>query len=319
MRPLAAPGHAWTVIGTRPDRVRWQQLPAHVRSAVEEILGDPIVAAASQSGGLSPGTADRVVTRGGRRAFVKAVSEAQNPVSPVLHRREIEITAALPADAPAPSLIGSFDDGEWVAIVLEDIAGRQPAVPWQDDDLDAVLAAMGTLADQMTPAPIRGLTSVSDELADDFLGWRNIRAHPPADLDPWVRQNVDMLCELADLGLRSLDGTTLCHTDMRADNVLLRADRSVVFVDWPWAGTGPRWFDTVLMLLNVRLYGGHDVEALLREHCDAPAAAVDGVLAGLAGFFADSARRPDPPGLPSLRAFQDAQARAALAWLRCRL
>lgn len=307
------------MIGAGAARLRWGQLPAHVRVAVEGILGDPVVAAVSQSGGLSPGTADRVATGRGQRAFVKAVSATQNTVSPALHRREIEITAALPADAPAPRFIGSFDDGEWVAIVLEDIAGRQPAIPWQRGELDAVLAATQALAERMTPASVTGLTPVLHELAEDFLGWRKIGAHPPSDLDPWARRNLDMLAGLADHGIQSLAGTTLCHTDLRADNVLLTAERSVVFVDWAWAGAGPQWLDCLLLLLNVQLHGGHDVETLLRQHCAAPAAEVDGVLAGLAGFFADSARRPDPPGLPTLRAFQAAQARATLGWLRSRL
>lgn len=307
------------MIGAGPDRLRWEELPAHVRAAVDGIIGDSVVAAVSQWGGYSPGTADRVTTSGGQRAFVKAVSATLNPGSVALHRREIEITAALPADAPAPKLIGSFDDDEWVAIVLEDIAGRAPAIPWQRAELDAVLAAAKALAQQMTPAPIIGLTSAAQELAEDFLGWRNIHADPPLDLDPWARRNLDLLVELADRGIRSLDGTTLCHTDLRVDNVLLRADDSVVFVDWPWASAGPHWFDTLLILLNVQLYGGHDVETLLREHCAAPRSDVDGVLAGLAGFFADNARRPDPPGLPTLRAFQGAQARAALAWLQARV
>ncbi|MCX5066569.1 hypothetical protein OOJ91_11845 [Micromonospora lupini] len=40
---------------------------------------------------------------------------------------------------------------------------------------------------------------------------------------------------------------------------------------------------------------------------------------GLAGFFADSARRPPPPGIPTVRAFQQAQADAPLPWLAQRL
>nr|WP_237747315.1 hypothetical protein [Micromonospora lupini] len=48
-------------------------------------------------------------------------------------------------------------------------------------------------------------------------------------------------------------------------------------------------------------------------------AALTGVYAGLAGFFADSARRPPPPGIPTVRAFQQAQADALLPWLAQRL
>ena len=51
---------------------------------------------------------------------------------------------------------------------------------------------------------------------------------------------------------------------------------------------------------------------------DVPDAHVDAVLAGLAGYFVDVARRPDPPGLPTVRAFQRAQGVVVLGWLRRR-
>ena len=56
-------------------RISWTDLPGHVQAGVEEILGAPVVEATGQQGGFSPGTADRVRTATGRRAFVKAVSK----------------------------------------------------------------------------------------------------------------------------------------------------------------------------------------------------------------------------------------------------
>ncbi|MCT9932010.1 aminoglycoside phosphotransferase family protein [Planotetraspora sp. A-T 1434] len=47
--------------------------------------------------------------------------------------------------------------------------------------------------------------------------------------------------------------------------------------------------------------------------------AVTAVLAAMAGYFVRQARQPAPPGLPTLRAFQGAQGRTALPWLRSRL
>ena len=84
------------MIDATGQRIGWADLPEHVRVAVQDILGGPVVTATSQPGGFSPGTADRVVTASGRRAFVKAVSPAQNPESPGMHRQEARITAALP-------------------------------------------------------------------------------------------------------------------------------------------------------------------------------------------------------------------------------
>ena len=127
-------------------RIGWVDLPMHMRSGVEALLGSPVVQFQAQVGGFSPGSADRVRTREGRRAFVKAVSAQANERSPLLHRREAEVTAALPPDAPVPRLLGVHDDGTWVALVLTDVEGRHPHLPWRDDELAAVQEAYAALA-----------------------------------------------------------------------------------------------------------------------------------------------------------------------------
>ncbi|MEO3775495.1 phosphotransferase [Micromonospora sp. B11E3] len=307
---------------TTRTRIGWTDLPEHVRAGVERIIGDRVVAAQSQSGGWSPGSADRVRTAGGRRAFVKAVSPAQNDRSPGMHRAEARNAAALPASAPAPRLWGCHDDGEWVALVFDDVAGRHPATPWNGPELDAVLTALEAMATALTPAPVAHAPTAAERLGYDFAGWHRIAADPPERLDPWAGAHLDELRAGADRGIAALSGDTLCHCDLRADNLLIGADGGVSVVDWPWACRGPAWLDTVLLLVNVRLHGGHDTEALLRTRpmtADADPADVTGVLVGLAGFFVDAARYPAPAGIPGLRAFQQAQADALLPWLAARL
>lgn len=304
------------------SRIGWHDLPPHIRAAVEEILGDRVVEAVCQSGGYSPGTADRVRTAAGRRAFVKAVSPAQNDRSPDMHRAEARISAALPPYAPAPRLLGSHDDGDWVALVFTDVEGRHPATPWVAGELDAVLAALATMATALTPAPVTTVPTAAEQLAYDFAGWRRIAEDPPADLDPWAGAHLAELVAAAERGVAALAGDTLCHVDVRADNLLVGPDGAVTVVDWPWACRGPAWLDTVLLLVNVRLHGGHDTEALLRRlpvTADVDPAAVTGVLAGLAGFFLDGARQPPPVGIPTVRAFQRAQGDAVLPWVARRL
>ncbi|GIJ78605.1 Phosphotransferase enzyme family protein [Micromonospora phaseoli] len=162
---------------------------------------------------------------------------------------------------------------------------------------------------------------VAELLAGDFTSWRRVADDPPADLAPWARAHLDELCAWADRGLAMLTGDTLCHVDVRADNLLIDATGGVTVVDWPWAARGPAWLDTAMLLLDVRLHGGHDTEALLRRLplTAADPDAVTGLYAGLAGFFTDRARRPPPPGIRTLRAFQRAQSDALLSWLAERL
>ena len=104
-------------------RLPWDEVPVEVRRAVEHLVGGRIVSAVNQPGGFSPGVAARCALDDGRRCFVKAVSSAQNPVSPSVHRREAVVAAALPAGLPVPTFLGSHDDGEWVALAFEDVEG----------------------------------------------------------------------------------------------------------------------------------------------------------------------------------------------------
>ncbi len=298
-------------------RLEWHQLPEQVKRSVQETLQDEVVTATSQPGGFSPGTADRITTRRGHRAFVKAVGSALNPDTPQLHRQEARVLAALPAWVPAPRLLASFDDGDWVTLVVEDVAGAQPRLPWQRAELDRVLSTLADLAH--LPCPVSDLPQASDVLAEDFAGWQRLAADPAPTLAPWAAKRLPLLDDLAAAGRRALTGTTLAHTDLRADNILLPREGRAVLVDWPWACQAPPWLDTLQLLVNVRLHGGHDVDALLREHTAVTAQDATAVLAGFCGYFLDRARRPASPGLPTVRAFQQAQGNAVLDWLRERL
>ncbi|MFC0002934.1 aminoglycoside phosphotransferase family protein [Micromonospora siamensis] len=303
-------------------RIGWTDLPAEVRAGVEEVLGDRVVEAVSQPGGFSPGTADRVRTAGGGRAFVKAVATHRNASTVQMHRVEAAVTAALPGHAPTPRLLGHHDDGEWVALVLTDVDGRHPTTPWRADELTAVLDTLARMAGTLTPNPVPHAPTAVERLTHDFTGWERIAADPPADLDPWAATHLDELRDIAAYGLTGLVGDTLCHVDLRADNLLIDPAGSVTVVDWPHACVGPPWLDTALLLVNVLLHGGHDVDDLL--HRSSVTFGVDpdlltGVHAGLASYFLDHARQPPPPGIPTVRAFQRLQGDALLPWVRRRL
>lgn len=306
------------------SRVLWEQLPAHVRAQIEEVLGEPVVEAVSQLGGYSPGSADRVVTTSGRRAFVKAASPAVNLDTPGIHRREAAITARLPAGVPAPALIGSVDDGDWIALVLEDVEGRHPSTPWQPRELDAVFDALQRVAEVELPADVP-VVDVAQALAGDADAWRSIDTDAlrlPNGLDRWVRTHHEELTDASARGAAEARGDRLVHYDTRADNILLRPDGSVLLVDWPWAARGAGWFDALSLLINVRFYDPvADVEGMISRHPvfeGMPTDAATHVLAGFAGMFLESSSRPDPPRMPTLRRFQRDQAVATLEWVRQR-
>jgi aminoglycoside phosphotransferase (APT) family kinase protein len=286
-----------------------------VRRAIEERIGGTVVEAVTQSGGFSPGLAARVRTSDGRRCFVKAVSELANPDTPSLHRREAEVVAALPRDAPVPRLLWSYDESGWVALGLEDIEGHLPIQPWRDDELRLVIDGLYRLHALLTPSPIKS-TTAEDAFAAHITGWSEMRA-TRARLDTWSARHLDRLVDLEAQAPAAAKGNTLLNFDMRADNILI-ADDEVFFVDWPWARIGAPFVEWLGFAPSVQMQGGPKPDDLLHM---VPMGVVDddainAVIASLTGYFLAHARRSPPPGIPTLRAFQAAQGDIALAWLR---
>jgi len=283
------------------------------------------VEATTQAGGFSPGLAARLRLADGRRVFIKAVSGRINPHSPGMHRREAHIAAALPASIPTPRFVDSYDDGDWIALIFEDIDGTTPHMPWRRAELERVLEAVTELTALLTPAPIAA-ERVSDRMGDVFTGWRGLAADAEAGkddlrgVDPWVGRHLSELAALEVEAAGAAEGTTLLHTDIRADNVLL-TPKKVFFVDWVWASRGAAWIDLLFMLPSVAMQGGpkpwdiFDTHPLARGIPDERATAL---VAAITGFFVWQSRQPSPPGLPTIRAFQRDQGLPALEWLKRR-
>ncbi len=315
---LAAPPAAGT-------RVPYGSLPADLRAEVDARCGSPVVAADSQPGGFSPGVAARLRLADGRRIFVKAVHPAANANAPDLHRREARVVAAMPDDTPVPRLQWVIDGGpdDWVVLAFDDVDGRQPAVPWRAEDLDRVMLAFNDLAVRLTPSPISAdwLGTAGDLVRDTGRGWVDAATEPSTidRLDPWTRRHIDTLVTLEADVESAAHGRTLLHQDLRADNVLLRrADDAVMVVDWPHARMGAPWVDLLWFAPSVAMQGGPAPEVLLRRFTPAAGAdpdAIDVVIAAIAGFFTLGSLLPNPPGLPTLRAFQAAQGAIARTWL----
>ena len=328
----------------RGARLDWTDLPRRVGSEVERWLGSEIVRAVTQPTGFSPGVAARLTADDGRRVFAKAVGPQPNADAPAFHRRENAIAASLPDSTPSPRLLWSYDEGPphnrhsresgnpgvggglddedrgWVLLLFEDVDGRHPAQPWRLDELDRVVAAMEELAETLTPSPLP--RSVVGAAGDRFLGlrsWRRLRGERPSRLDgvdEWSRRHLETLVAIEDNIDDALSGDTLLNYDVRADNILLTQGRTW-FVDWPHACVGPPWLDVVAFAPSVTMQGGPPPKEVVSRHSAYRAADADAVTAAvaeMAGFFTHQAAQPPPPGLPTLRAFQDAQGAIAREW-----
>ena len=311
--------------GVRPD---WADIPEHVRSEIERWLGGAVVSAVTQPMGFSPGVAARLMTDDGRRIFVKAVGPEPNPDTPAMHRRESKIVSALPEVAPVPRLMWSYDEGEggWIVLVFEDVDGRHPILPWRTDELHRVVAAMEDLSRLSTPSPlpVAIVGRASDVFTTEIRGWRRLRDEHPSRLtqvDGWSRRHLQALVSVEDTVNEMLEGNTLLHMDMRADNILLAPER-VWFVDWPHACIGPPWLDAVAFAPSVTMQGGPPPEEVISMNSACLAAdgtAMTTAVVALAGYFTYKAVQPPPPGLPTVRAFQGAQGFVAREWAAQRM
>lgn len=302
-------------------RLRWDELPARVRADVESMLGAGVVGTQSGTGGYSPSLASRCDLSDGRRVFVKAVSPAQNPDSPQMLRREMDVTRRLPASVPAPRLLHSLDDGDWVVGVFEYVDGRLPQNPWDPGELDVLIELVARLGSIATTPDLAQLATAEDQLSSTFGRCEVLARELPGDLDPWVRAHLPDLVMLESGWRVAVHGNALVHLDVRSDNVLLAATGAVL-VDWPHACIGAPGLDLLVTLPSITLErGGEPQEVLARaaaiESWDPRS--IDAVAAGLTGYFLHQAGMPDPPGLPTVRAFQRAQGQVALRWLRTRL
>ena len=234
-----------------------------MRAEIEGVLGSAVVEAVGQRGGYGPSLAARCALADGRRVFIKAVSPAQNPDSPGMTRREARNRGVPPADAPAPALLHTLDDGEWIALVFEEVDGRAAArrrgMPTSSTGCFAAIRALGDLAPRAPlPTGRRALRRDVHRLAHACAAKRATRRR-----DPWCRDRLDELAAVEARWEEATAGDGLIHGDVRSDNVLLTDDGRVVFVDWTSTCTGARWFEVLAMLPSIELEGGGEPEAVL--------------------------------------------------------
>ena len=298
-------------------RSSWEAMPESVRCAVDQIAGAAVTTATNLDGGFSPGPAARCSLADGRTVFVKAVGLDHNPHSPGMHRREAQALRSFGAGVPAPRLIGAFDDGNWVALVIEWAQGRMPIAPLAPPDVARLLRLVERLShigagDDLVPC--------ADAHAGISGHWRELVDQPLDGLDEWSIRHLEALAGLEADVADAMRGDRLVHFDLRSDNVLFAevGEAHDVIVDWPGASAGAPWVDLAGLLPALELDGGPTAHDTFEQHPLGKVADPDAVntfVAAMAGYFTRSSLLPPPPGLPTLRQFQAAQGVIARRWL----
>ncbi|MDP9442897.1 MAG: aminoglycoside phosphotransferase family protein [Actinomycetota bacterium] len=268
------------------------------------MLGSPVVEAVGQQAGMSPGCAARVRVRSGRRAFVKAVGAELNADSVALFRHEADVLTRLPRAPRRPALIAAYDEQGWAALVLEDVDGRHPNLA-NPVEAELVWHTVERQCRELTPPP-DGLQpgTVGDTLTRWLRRWTAVVEEPPPYVPDGIVRRFDPLSGRVATLPERVGESTLCHFDIRDDNLLIRPDGGVVVVDWGMTRLGPAWTD----LFGSALEWVDTVEFDRRmgaaaERFDASEDTVTDLLLLFAGAQSWRGEQDPPPGLPTLPAF----------------
>jgi len=287
----------------------------------------PAWVGADVTSGFTGSYAGSVRCTDGSRAFVKAAGPDLPFVVAALSQ-EATVLGILPPGIPAPSLIGSAEAQGWSILVLGVIEGTMPGQPWTAAEIDAVHKACLTVVELTTPCPDElRWPSVGEGMAKDAKvldvgrAMAAERFELPLGMPAWVlgRQR-----EITTLTLGAEDhlvGNTLCHGDIRPDNLLVDASAKAWVVDWNWVGAGPAWVDLV-GLLPMMSWQGNDVDELLATSPltrEADPEGIDGFVAVIAAYMMSGLDAEPPPGCtPALRQHQRLMAHMFLEFLRRR-
>ncbi|MEO7753086.1 MAG: hypothetical protein ABIS35_06695 [Terracoccus sp.] len=293
-----AGGHAVGV------RIGYAEAPQCVRDWVDLSLGATVEQVVDCVGGMSPGPAARVRSARGVSGFVKACGAGLNPKTPGLLRDEARVLAALPIHAGLPRLLDVYDDGDWVALLIEDLPGSPPAAPWSRADLARVGALLLELRPVLDGVRLDGVARAVDSAPLLLTAWRTLGSR--LDLvDTWWRDHHDALAWHAARAGDLIAGDSLLHWDIRADNVVLTPDRTVL-VDWGQVRRGARWMDHALLALDCSMTGAEpstaEVAALDPVLRDRDPADLLAIAAAAAMAFVARSTEPAPQGLPTLPA-----------------
>jgi aminoglycoside phosphotransferase (APT) family kinase protein len=190
--------------------------------------------------------------------------------------------------------------------------------------MTSVISPGVVLVQRLTPAPA-GFPKIGTANDGLFRAWRRLAASREPErtrrlhaLGTWIGRNLPILADYESGWTEAARGRTLLHGDLRADNLILDADR-VFFVDWTHACVGAEWIDLLGMLPSVAMQGGPHPWRLWGKVPGTEAVNpgdARALLAALTGFFLVNSLEPAPAGLPTVRNFQRAQGLRALTWLR---
>jgi hypothetical protein len=314
----------------REHKPAWHAVPTAMKVAVAERLGTPVVRAVRAYGGYGPSATFLLALADGRRAFFKGTYPLppDSGVRWALDREEMVFRRLGARLRPwAPQYLGSVKAEGWHGLLLERVDGAS-VLPWTEGKAGRAARSYarfhgstvgGRLPSWLPSNQHRHFAIYWGRLADDEEGRERLVAlagQQRADASAWLDRHLAVLTRAERALWRAGRPFALLHFDTRSDNVRLEGDLLRIF-DWPYACVGPAEFDVAAFAQSVAAERGPSPDAVINWYeqvLPLRREVLLGAVAGVAGYFADSAPRPDVPGLPRLRFVQRIQLKASVAW-----
>ena len=208
------------------DRVAWESLPGSLKAAIEARTG-PITSVRTATAGENSPLAAVITTSGGKQ-FAKGM--------PSDHRRVVsqarEVAVARFVTEVSPRLLWHFDEAGWTVLGYEHVAGRHADYRPGSLDLDRMVRLLDTLGQVkvLDPGPFK--------YAEDR--WRSYVDDPRE--------------------AQIFAGSTLTHSDLMPDNVLVEPGGRAWLIDWAWPTLGAAWTDPACWVLRLMCFGGHTAD-----------------------------------------------------------
>ena len=172
-------------------------------------------------------------------------------------------------DAPFLPRLLAWEDDDVPLLVLEDLSAAYWPPPWTRDQVDAVLRTL----DAIHAVSLPGLPDAAIEgISITALGHRRSRTQPLSCASACARSagcTTPPASFEREQGEAACVGSSLCHVDVRSDNICIAGDR-VVFVDWNFASQGNGEMDIAAWLPSLHAEGGPAPEEVLPRRRTGP-------------------------------------------------
>ncbi|TMQ90850.1 aminoglycoside phosphotransferase [Actinomadura soli] len=195
-------------------RDTWTGLPVQVREAVQAHTGD-IVRAEPAPAGNHADVAGTLHTSSGR-VFIKAARKLDEEDGAEVWSLRNEAAINPHVTEFAPRLHWTVETGGWLVLGFECVDGRHADFTPGSPDLKVLAETVHAL--QSVPCP------------------------------PVVQMRVERRWATVAEDVSPMAGTTLLHTDVNAENLLITPDGCAVLVDWAFAARGAAWVELGLLL-----------------------------------------------------------------------